>query len=192
MGRTANSPFFMRAKETFERLLTYEFSTVLDVGSGDGVYTDAFRDMGKKVTSISLREPADVVGDYLYADLGTFDCLWVCHVLEHQRNVGSFLEKCYFDLNDNGILAITVPPLKHEIVGGHLSLWNIGLLVYNLILAGFDCSKAEILKYGYHRSVIVRKKRAELPELNMDFGDIEKLAQFFPFPAYQGFNGDLC
>lgn len=118
-----------------------------------------------------------------------FDAIWCCHVLEHQRNVGAFLEKCFADLKDGGWLAVTVPPRKDEIVGGHLTLWNAGLLLYNLILAGFDCSGASVKTYGYNVSVIVRKRRANLPALKMDCGDIESLAEFFPMPVEQGFSG---
>ena len=75
--------------------------------------------------------------------------------------------------------------------GGHLSLWNAGLLLYNLILAGFDCRSAAVKTYDYNVSVIVRKKAAPLPELTYDFGDIEKLSQFFPFEAKHGFDGNI-
>ena len=86
---------------------------------------------------------------------------------------------------------ISVPPLRHNIVGGHVSLWNAGLLLYNLILAGFDCSEASVKQYGYDISVVVQKKEAILPELNYDHGDIEVLAKFFPMKVKQGFHGQL-
>lgn len=102
-----------------------------------------------------------------------------------------FLKKCFDLLEDDGILAITIPPLKHAIVGGHLTLWNAGLLIYNLILAGFDCSKASVKTYGYNISVIVRKKQAVHGQLVMDNGDIETIAHLFPFNAKQGFHGEI-
>jgi hypothetical protein len=59
-------------------------------------------------------------------------------------------------------------------------LWNLGVLLYNLILVGFDCSKASVGSYDYDLSVIVRKTRAEFPvDLHFDEGDIDKLAAFF-------------
>jgi len=149
------------------------------------------RNNGMSVTTISLRLPADVVADYMDHRFSPVDGIWASHVLEHMPNVGLFLEKCFHDLRDDGVLAITVPPAKHEIVGGHVSLWNEGLLLYRLILAGFDCSQASVGVYGYNISAIVRKKRAESPDLSMDVGDIEMLARFFPIPVYQGFNGQL-
>lgn len=181
----------MRAEQAFNRLIEMDFTTVLDLGSGEGVHAEAFKLAEKKVTTVSLVKPADYVGDYLQFNLPQFDCIWASHVLEHQRNVGTFLDKCFNDLKEGGILAITVPPLKPEIVGGHLSLWNAGLLLYNLILAGFDCSNASVMTRGYNISVIVRKVKADINGLVMDFGDIEKIAHYFPLEVKHGFNGDI-
>lgn len=180
----------MNADQALAKVLSMEFETVLDLGSGQGLHAEIFRENNKDVTTIALSN-ADIVGDFIFTELGIFDCIWASHVLEHQRNCGAFLDKCFGILKDDGILAITVPPSKSEIVGGHLSLWNAGLLLYNLILAGFDCSSASVKKYGYNISVIVKKKKAALPSLKMDFGDIEKIARFFPFEATHGFNGEL-
>lgn len=176
------------AKDAIYKLLTMDFRSVLDTGSG-GFHADIFRNSGKVVTTNNLYD-ADYVGDYLTL-VGKFDCIWACHVLEHQVNPNLFLVKCFNDLNENGILAVTVPPLKHEIVGGHVSLWNAGILLYHLILAGFDCSKAMVKTYGYDISVIVIKQSFTLPVLKYDFGDIELLKDYFPLPAVQGFDGNI-
>ena len=165
--------------------------TALDVGSGDGWHAARLRSAGIKVTTVSLKEGADIVGDYLKADCGKFDLVWASHVLEHQPNPGLFLCKCFDDLAEDGWLCVTVPPLKHEIVGGHVSLWNAGILLYHLILAGFDCRAAKVKTYGYNISVLVQKRLAVLPPLAMDFGDIESLAGFFPMPVCNGFDGNI-
>jgi SAM-dependent methyltransferase len=174
----------------FSRLMAFpDVSTVLDIGSGGGQHAKMMRAAGKKVTTISLIPPADFIGDYLDFPESGFDAVWASHVLEHQQNVGLFLRKCFADLRDDGVFAVTVPPLKHSVVGGHLNLFNAGTLVYNLVVAGFDCSKAAVGTYGYNISVIVRKKAANLPKLNFDSGDINKLAEFFPIPLGDGFDG---
>lgn len=179
--------------EALKRLMhEYQFETVLDIGSGKGAHADAFRQYGKSVTAIDIAPPADVVSDYMdWTPPEQFDAIWCCHVLEHQRNPGLFLEKVFADLKNGGVLAITVPPLKHQIVGGHVTLWNLGLLLYNLILAGFDCSEGRGARYGYNISVIVKKKRAKLPLLKRDYGDIGAINKFFPFWAQHGFDGDI-
>ena len=103
-----------------------------------------------------------------------------------------FLKKIFNDLKEGGILAITVPPLKHEIVGGHVTLWNAGLLLYQLVLAGFNCKEVSVKSYGYNISVVLKKQSIlNYPELSYDKGDIEKLHAFFPKGFYEPFNGDV-
>lgn len=169
----------------------YAFETVLDIGCGQGLHADCFLQHTKQVTSIDYGKSiyfeknttthATILCDfntYQFAD--TYDCVWASHVLEHQLNPHIFLKKIFALLKEGGVLAITVPPLKHNIVGGHVSLWNGGLLLYHLVLAGFDCVNASVFRYGYNISVIVKKCSIELPELAYDAGDIQRLAAFLP------------
>lgn len=165
--------------------------TVIDIGCGDGAHAQALRAAGMDVATVSLVPPADHVADYLDTDLGPVDGIWASHVLEHMLNVGFFLCKCFDDLRDGGVLAVTVPPAKAELVGGHLSLWTEALLLYRLVLAGFDCRQARVGVYGYNISVIVRKTPLCLPPLKMDSGDLEHLAKFFPCEISQGCNGQF-
>jgi SAM-dependent methyltransferase len=148
---------------------------------------------------MSLVPPADHLIDYLeFRPAEPFDAIWASHVLEHQFDVGAFLRKCFADLREDGILCVTVPPLKHNLVGGHVSLFNQGTLVYNLILAGFDCSEARVSptyanapdQPPYNISVLVRKRGCDLPKnLTCDAGDIERLAHLFPCPVAQNCDG---
>ena len=175
----------------------YSFKTLLDIGSGPSQGLNAanfFKELAKDVTrqDINPNYKPDLLGDF--NNLATdklYDCIWCSHVLEHQLNVNHFLTKIFHTLKDDGVLAITVPPLKHAIVGGHVTLWNAGLLLYNLILAGFDCKDAAVKSYGYNISVIVNKRTAILPELNYDAGDINALNEFFPLGVYEGFDGNI-
>ena len=166
-------------------------STLLDIGSGKGEHAKGFRRNGFDVTTIDINHDADIKADYILTEGPSFECIWASHVLEHQRNPGVFLDKIFSDLMDGGLLAITVPPRKDAIVGGHVTLWNAGLLLYNLILARFDCSGADVYVSDYDISVLVRKNTAVLPRLNHDHGDIERLANFFPMSVHEGFDG-LC
>lgn len=175
-----------KSGEALRKLLAeYDFQTVLDVGCGHGPHLARFRRAGKNASGIDFVGLCDgvIVADYLaHSFAEPFDCLWISHVLEHQVNVNLFLRKVFADLKDGGTLAITVPPLKQPIVGGHVTLWNAGLLVYNLVLAGFDCSQARIKQYGYNISLITPKIPAHLSEIEITCGrgDIEKLSRFFP------------
>ena len=182
----------MWADEALERFKKIpDVLTVIDVGSGDSEHAGILRAAGKSVTTVALEAPADVIGDYVKTKLGTVDGIWASHVLEHVPNVGVFLAKCFKDLREGGVLAVTVPVPNGNVYGGHVSDWNAGLLLYRLILAGFDCRHAMVGTYDCNISVIVRKVPAALPALAMDKGDIERLAEFFPFAATQGFTGKL-
>lgn len=182
-----------------ERIISdYQFHTVMDIGAGSQLHSKAFASHGKAVTAVDFGRSVyhqhkidhagggvtEIVGDFNELSFdGQFDCVWASHVLEHQLNVGLFLEKIASILKEGGVLAITVPPMKHEIVGGHVSLWNGGLILYRLILAGFDCSRARVLAYGYNISVIVEKRTIpDLAGLRLEFdaGDIRKLLPYFP------------
>lgn len=183
----------MFADQALNKLLQQDFNTVLDVGSGEGIQAKIMQDAGKEVTTIAWTGDADYIGDYCDTEFPHgFDAIWASHVLEHQRNTGLFLDKCFRDISEGGWLAVTVPPLKQDIVGGHVNLYNAGLLLYQLILAGFDCKNAMVKTYGYNISVIVKKKKAVLPDLWYDRGDIELLSPFFPMQVKQGFNGHIA
>ena len=181
----------------FRLLESYDFETVLDIGSGTGEHTRFFRHYGKQVFSVDLDAGADYVGDFTQLVLDRqFDAVWCSHVLEHQRNVGLFLEKVYAAIKDDGILAIIVPVHpRARLVSGHITSWNAGLLCYNLVLAGFDCSEARILQ-TLELGLIVRKKRAIASEIGQSAAfhmtdQLRKLAKFFPFPVDQGCDAEV-
>jgi SAM-dependent methyltransferase len=192
------------AGETLQYFVkNFEFDTVLDIGSGEGKHSDVLKESGKNVTSIDFGKSVyfvkrDDLHDCIFADYYTyefeekFDAIWASHVLEHQPNPNLFLSKIHRDLKENGVLAITVPPLKNEIVGGHVTLWNAGLLLYQLVMAGFNCRDAAIKSYGYNVSLIVKKQSIiEYPDLSYDKGDIDLLKEFLPIDLREPFNGEI-
>lgn len=170
----------------------YDFATVLDIGSGAAKHADAFEAAGKTVTRFDFgksRAFTDTSGGVLIGDFVSFDCpqrydlTWASHVLEHTIHTHAFLEKmAAVTTPDTGIVAITVPPAKSAFVGGHVMLWTPALLIYRLVLAGFDCSNAECHVYGYNISVIVPNRRTDvvLDKLAWDLNDIERLQKWFP------------
>lgn len=179
--------------EALNKLLKdYEFNTVLDIGCGAGKHAEIFLSEGKAVTAIDYGkslcfEQNSGRLETIVADFNTynfdkqFDCVWCCHCLEHQLNVQIFLEKINVVLKDGGVLALVVPPLKHMIVGGHVNLFNAGLLLYRLVLAGFDCREASMLAYGYNICVLLKKRKIEVLEnISYDCGDLRTLHQYFP------------
>jgi SAM-dependent methyltransferase len=179
--------------ECIEKLLKdFNFSTVLDLGCGSGAHTEIFQQHNKIVTSLDAGHyydfKPDIVGQFEQISFdNSFDAIWCSHVLEHVFDVHSFLVKIYDNLNDNGILAITVPPLKHDLVSGHCNLFNTGLLIYRLVLAGFDCSNACAKVYGYNLSVIVQKGE----KIKLGEWSFPKIQQYFPFELKQNVDGRI-
>lgn len=195
-----NKAYGMQAMQKL--LKEYQFDSVLDLGSGEGIHSDIFKKRSKNVTSIDYGESvyfknstsgANIVADYMEVTFEQqFDCIWCSHVLEHQLNPNLFLKKIFADLKEGGVLVLTVPPLKHAIVGGHVSLWNGGLLLYHLVHAGFNCKEASLLHYSYNISCIITKKTiTQLPRLSFDNGDIDLLADYLPDGLSEGFDGEI-
>lgn len=161
---------------------------VTDIGSGDGFYAHLFRKAGFDVCEIDSRTGVP----YERVMWAPREAVWCCHTLEHMRNPGAVLDRMRSELNIGGWLCIVVPPMKQEIVGGHVSLWNAGLLLYHLVLAGFDCRQAMVKSWGYNVAVIVRAtKRIKLTGLVHDIGDIAIVSQYFPVPFEHGHDGRI-
>ena len=197
-----------RAEKILNKFLENSFDTILDIGAGELKHTNIFIENNKIVdicdfgNSIYYKKRNDnskirnkFIGDFNKLNVTEkYDAIWCSHILEHQLNVNFFLKKLHSLLHEGGYLAIIVPPRKPFIIGGHVTIWNAGLVLYNLILAGFDCSEyCKIEQYDYNIGIIIKKKTInKLPEnLSMDRGDIELLNDYFPFEAKHGFNGDL-
>jgi len=168
----------------------YKFESVVDVGCGEGNEAELFRFLGKNVATVNFDPKtnyykADYFGDYLDVDFGRrFDCIWCSHVLEHIRMPGLFLDKLFADLNDDGVLALSVPynEFNSGATGfsiGHHNRYNISLLLYQLICAGFDCRDAAVRVYTRQISVIVRKKPNGIERSS--FADYATAAQYFPY-----------
>ncbi len=184
-----------------ELITKYDFQSVLDVGSAGGTSARVFEFLGKEVHTIEIQPTfgADNTrqhcGDYLDIRFPqTFDCIWLSHVLEHQRNIGRFLEKMYHDLTDGGVLAISVPSALSPFLIGHCNTFTPLHLIYHLILAGFDCRDAQARCYDWQVSVLVRKVPNGIPSIsfatihNNTLGDGElgvnpRLFDFFPVPV---------
>jgi CMP-2-keto-3-deoxyoctulosonic acid synthetase len=172
-----------------------------------------FADEGKLVDTIDFglseyckksSPKSAVVRNSYVGDFNTFkfeekyDLVWCSHILEHQLNPNLFLRKIRDTVREGGIVALIVPPRKPIITDGHVSLWNAGLVLYHLVLAGFDCSEhLWITQYDYNIGVVFRSKH--IPDsiwpkdLCMDTGDLKKLSRFFPkeLGFGKGSNGDI-
>lgn len=131
--------------------------------------------------------------EYLPRTPDQYHAIYCAHTLEHVRNVGIMLDSMHIELREGGLLCIVVPPAKPNIVGGHLTIWNAGLLLYNLIRAHFDCAQAAVRSYDYNVAVLVRKVTARYRERELleDNGDLATLAPFFPVSMPQDTDGQI-
>lgn len=201
-GRFDSEDF--RGKLILDKLLQLTSGAILDVGAGMCEQAEYLRSHGNEVITCdyaaghnSLQPAAyDYVGDFNKLKFDRkFDAVLCSHILEHQLNVHEFLRNVVAATADDGYIAIIVPPRKPFIIGGHVSLWNAGLLIYNLVLAGVDCSvECYVKQYDYNVGVIVRNVKNNIDDIDISYdgGDIDNhLSQFFPFPAHDGFNGDI-
>lgn len=88
-----------------------------------------------------------------------YDVVWCSHVLEHSPNPGRFLDHLHDLLREGGVLCLSVPPLKQAITVGHVTLWTPGLLLLNLVKAGFDCSAIRMKRQGYNIAALLVHRR---------------------------------
>ena len=174
-------------KKSFKLLMKHEFKTVLDIGSGKGnLFTQILLDNNKKVDSVDFFDGATYQGDYNELDINKkYDVIICYNILEHQHNAGLFLNKLHNNLKEGGLLSLSVPQWKDQIVDGHVSSWNAGLLLYNLILARWNCNMAKVSTFTDGNipqiNVLIQKKpKVDLPKLNHDRGDLYELMDYFP------------
>ena len=132
----------------------------------------------------------------------SFDAVVMCHVLEHCPNVGLALQEVRRVLVDQGFLLIFVPKHSGVICAGHISMgWNIGQLMYVLLINGFNVKDGNFIVYYGNVCGFVQKDSNPLPQLRGDQGDIKILSDAgrFPLPVVtrdgrndgDGFRGEL-
>lgn len=187
-------------------------SRLLEVGIGNGVAARAFLDAGYEVVGTGfdiddyVAEPlpealelhADVdATDLSLFDTASFDAVWCAHVLEHVLDTGRALAEIRRVLKPAGHFFVSVPPFKHEVVGGHVHPgWNVGILMYVLAVCGFDLRDGSFIHHGYNIFAAVQKgSNLRGRPLRYADGDIETLKRRRRFPrgfkAHQGFNGNI-
>lgn len=182
-----------RSALALSRCISLEAKSVLDVGSGGGHQAASFAASGSTVTcvdygtSVYAMESAPTNNvTVINTDFAKwtpdklYDLVWASHVLEHQRNVGEFIEKLIACCRPEGYVCIIVPTPHRRLWGGHVSLWTPGLLAYNIVLAGVDLKDADV-RYGYRESwILFKPRKIKLPALTFDSGDLDLLAPFLP------------
>ena len=140
-----------------------KYSKALDIGSNHGNHTNIMREFGLNVDQIDkYNKSADIHADFnSYVFKEKYDVIFCSHVIEHQRNIGFFLDKIYDILEDHGVLIISGPVHEAErFVEGHIASTIFPLFLQSLIYAGFDCKVGKTMMIGgVENSFIVTKAK---------------------------------
>ena len=138
-----------------------KFKNCLDIGAGECIHTEILRIAGLQVSSVDkYSDKADYkldFNDFVKNCEDKFDVIFCSHVIEHQRNVGLFLDNIYDLLSEDGVLIISAPShAATTLIEGHLNSMLFPLFLQHLIHAGFDCKNGKYLS-TYENSFIVSK-----------------------------------
>ena len=150
-----------------------KYKTAIDIGSGEGKHTEILRAAGLEVFQLDkYSDVAEYQVDFIEHKFDRkFDIIFCSHVIEHQRNVGNFLDKIFDIMNDDGLLLISAP--KHyaeRLVQGHLNCCFTAYFAQHLIYSGFDLKEGKYLSCdGIENAAIVPKaKNFDLSERKED------------------------
>jgi SAM-dependent methyltransferase len=181
------------AKECVDFLLkTRKFDSILDIGCGRLPYKPQFKNT--EYVGIDLFKKVDdeciTIADFREHDFGRkFDCVFSSHVIEHIPDTEAFLRRVKHYVKDGGTMCILFPKPKPEVVGGHVHIFNPGILLYNLTRIGIDCSDWDVVERSYTYGIMGTCKKVPEKDLVYGSGDIEMLSDQFPFNARQNFHG---
>ena len=156
-----------------QREIGKRYKTALDIGSGAGVHTQILRAVGLEVFQLDkYSDKAEYKVDFIEHNLDRkFDIVFCSHVIEHQRNVGSFLDKIFDVMSDDGLLILSAPKHAAEtLIGGHLNCFFTSYFIQHLIHAGFDLKNGKFLSCGgiENAAIVSKSDNYELNERNED------------------------
>ena len=145
------------------------YKTALDIGSGDGVHTEILRSVGLEVFQLDkYSDTAKYKVDFISHTFDQkFDVIFCSHVIEHQRNVGHFLDKIFDVMSDDGLLLISAPKHPAEsLINGHLNCFYSTYFIQQLIHAGFDLKNGKYLSclHVENAAIVSKAKNFELSE----------------------------
>ena len=169
------------------------------VGSQQGIFTGKIhkhynnnKEVFKFVQNSNLKVYSDLpsfqLSDETLACFNNEVDLAVLSQVHRQRNVGDYLDSAFNALRVGGELVVVCPFYSNCIGSGNTNnLWNAGALLYNLILAGFDCKNAKVSTFTNEIQVYLVKSSRVVPRSV----SISSLNDFFPIEVYQHFNGNI-
>lgn len=115
-----------------------------------------------------------------------FDFVIVSEV-HRQRNLGLYLDAAFNALKEDGVCIVICPAFTNSIGSGNAnSLWNAGYILYNLIMAGFDCKKSKVSTFENEIQLSAYKTGRRAKTFS-----IADCFDYFPVDVYQHFNGNI-
>lgn len=102
---------------------------------------------------------------------------FICERLQKQPNLRDYLEDLRHKVQVDGPVGFVVPNAHFELVNDHVNLFTEGTLIYNLVLAGWNCRDAVVRIGPRHIEVILR--RVDIPELTST--RIDDIAIYTPY-----------
>ena len=146
-----------------------QYKTALDIGSGAGIQTEVLRAAGLKVFQLDkYSDKAEYKVDFISHNFDRkFDIVYCSHVIEHQRNVGNFLDKIFDVMSDDGLLLISAPKHPAEVlIDGHLNCFYSTYFIQQLIHAGFDLKNGKYLSCAHieNAAIVSKARNFELSE----------------------------
>lgn len=207
-----------RMREIFQLLekAPNKSGKVLDIGVGRGQISEWFLNNGNPESIDAVGLETDSYGmksdlkqlvrirecsvEYMPYEEDFFDVVIASHILEHVPNMGRALTEICRVTKLGGWLYVFIPKYTDRVCAGHINTgWNLGQLIYVLLLNGFDVKNGHFIEYGYSLCAYVQKSDIKLPVLRGDSGDITLLndAGLFPVPIStedgknDGFDGEF-
>jgi len=110
-----------------------EIKKILEVGCGAGMLLEIFQNQGYRVIGIDpsaltkiqgKKRGVKVIVDYYPSEKikGKFDVVYHSDVLEHMSNPVKFLKENFDQLNEGGLVILTVPDSSESILSGDISM----------------------------------------------------------------------
>lgn len=181
-GASVKSSIKVFGGHAFDQLLaTTSFRRILLANTPDATLAEALRSASKQVEEKTVAD-----SDETAASTSPYDVVWTS-ALHRVRNPGVFIDNLKKYLIPGGTLVINAPCANNALGSGNLTMWNAGLIIYNLVRAGIDCKHARVCTTKTIVSVIVTLTGRYVPP-DISFNT---LGDFFPIPIAQHFDGRI-
>lgn len=163
---------FEAQRPLIDRFLKERPTQVADLGAGLGQHTRYFLDQGCEVVAVDkvlTDELGAVISShqdqcrFVESDLsrlpfedGELESIWASYCLEHMEDPLSVLREWRRVLRPRGILAVSVPPYKSEVVGRHVFTgWNVGQLMLTLLRTGYNIRDGAFARHEWNIFAVV-------------------------------------